>query len=210
MKVISKSWDLLAAIILATVCFVWVAASSWAKISTELITFFGIIAAAILPVMIFSAGLLRPQGVTLNDVRRYRVALEKQMIFWVTLLVLTFSTVALVIAGKAFDWDLPTVMLPYIAVAINFSSLLSGAIGFFVTLTCLRTIPMIKGIISLSKLNSQMVEDAIKRDNVNAVAHAVDEVAAMAPLQKPSGYGRIVKPAGRRSRKPAKGIDHAE
>lgn len=189
MKAISKRWDVLVALGIACLFGFFVSHSVWEKISTELITFFGIQAAAVLPAMIFAAGLLRPQGLTLEEVRRYRSALERQMVFWITVLALDVISALLIIIGKAADWNL-IISIPHVVNWLDVSGLFSAVTAFLVTLTCLRMIPMVKGISSLQKLNSEMTEQAIIKEHAGGNAYR-DQRQPVAPFKKPEGYGRI-------------------
>src|SRR5258707_11744871 len=104
MRILRNTWDLIAAVALAAAAARWLTATAIKEVTTEIIAFFAIQSAVILPAMIFTAGLLRGDGLTVQEIERYQLALRRQMHFWITLLFLDFLAVAIVIVGKAADW----------------------------------------------------------------------------------------------------------
>ena len=137
LKQIGKAWDVLIATAAAVAAGLWLPGAAVKDVTTELITFFGIQAAVILPAMIFTAGILRPDGLNLPEAQRYRKALRSQMIFWIVLLALDFLTVAGLILGKATNW---TVTIPATKGIgpLDLSTLLVGATAFLGVLALLE------------------------------------------------------------------------
>lgn len=187
---ISRYWDLLAAIVAAVAGGLWLSGAMISDVTTELITFFGIQAAIILPAMIFTASVLRPEGLTLPEAKRYRKALRSQMIFWIVLLALDFLTVASLIFGKAAKW---TFLMPQIRDIgpIDFSGLVIGVTVLLGTIALLRTVPFIRGVLSLHELNCDLAEKAIKLRN-SSILEEFDEKEAANAFHKPEGYGEVV------------------
>lgn len=184
-----KVWDLLLAGAIA-VCFAaWVQTDVWKDITTELIAFFSIQAAAILPAMIFTAGLLRPEGVSVPEVRQYHKALRSQMLFWIALLALDFLTAGSLIFAKAVSWTL-TVTIAVLERTYDLSWLINAAIAFLGSLAICRIVPFVRGILSLLRLNSELTEKAILKRNVEE-AEEKGEAASLRPFKKPEGYGRL-------------------
>src|SRR5258708_16611685 len=103
-QALRKYWDSALAVAAAVCGALWLTPAVINSVTTEIIAFFTIQAAVILPAMIFTAGLLRGQGLTLTEVDRYHSALRKQMSFWVTLLFFDLLAVTLLIVGKAAEW----------------------------------------------------------------------------------------------------------
>src|SRR3984957_4293355 len=103
-RVAARSWDLAFAVAAAVAAAQWLPASVMRGLTTELIAFFTIQSAVILPAMIFTAGILRGDGLTLTEIDRYQYALRRQMFFWTTLLFLDLFATAIVIVGKAANW----------------------------------------------------------------------------------------------------------
>lgn len=191
LKPLRKVWDLVIAAGLAVIAGLWLPTTIATTVTAELITFFGIQAAVILPAMIFTAGILRPEGLSLPEAQRYRTALHSQMIFWVVLLALDFLTVAGLIAGKASGWS---VILPAIHGfgPLDLSWLQIGLTTFLGALAILRTIPFVRGVLSLQELNSELTEKAIKvRDSM--MLEKLRQDAAASPFKNPEGFGKVTR-----------------
>lgn len=184
-----KFWDVLLAAAIALCFAVWVAPTVWKEITSEMITFFGIQAAAVLPAMIFTAGLLRPEGITVSEVRRYQKALRKQMLFWIVLLALDFLTAGSLIFAKAISWKLHIEFAPLMW-SYDASWSVNAVIAFFASLAALRTIPFVRGVLSLLRLNAELAEKAIVKRNAEEVKE-MDRIASGHPFNKPEGFGRV-------------------
>lgn len=189
MRAFVKKWDFFLAVAVSVTVGFALDYGLWKNISNELITFFGIQAAAVLPSMIFAAGLLRPVGEDLQELQKYKKALERQAKFWISLLALDFISVIVLILGKAIDWQIKFSVTVHKA-TIGFAEFANALTTFFIILTCLRMIPMIKGIVSLQQLNAKMVEDAmaleIKKKNKT-------QAKTSKKYTKPKSFGRVVK-----------------
>jgi len=191
MRWILQKWDFFFAALLAAVGAYFLPHSAMKDITTELIAFFSIQSAVILPAMIFTAGILKPDGLELEDAERYHKALKAQMLFWVALLGLDFVAVVALIAGKALDWRLIIPMSERFQ-PIDLGWLLPGILYFAGCLAVLRTIPFVKGVLSLLDVNSDMTQKAIKRRNK---IELVDRKAQAdpRPMDLPEGYGQVVE-----------------
>mgnify|MGYP001397569796 CR=1 FL=1 len=190
MRWVLKKWDFFSAAILAVVGAYFLPHDAVKDITTELIAFFSIQSAVILPAMIFTAGILKPDGLELEDAKRYHKALKSQMLFWVALLGLDFVAVVALIAGKALGWSL-AVPLPRDLGAIELGWFLPGILYFAGSLAVFRTIPFVRGVLSLLDLNSDMTQKAIKRRNRTELAGKKAQ-ADQRPMMLPEGYGRQV------------------
>ena len=191
MSFIKSKWDVLFAVVAAAFAAISLPSDAVCSVSTELIAFFGIQSAIILPAMIFTAGILKPNGLELNDARRYHKALKQQMLFWVTLLVLDFIAVAFLIIGKGFEWLLLLPLWPTdqtIDLSRIFNFLIFG-VGF---LAVVRTFPFIRGVISLLDLNAEMTINAIKRRNKDESSARRSELGKE-NLDLPTGYGELAE-----------------
>lgn len=159
------------------------------EITTELIAFFSIQSAVILPAMIFTAGILKPDGLEIEDANRYHKALKAQMLFWVALLGLDFVAVVALIAGKALGWSL-LVPMPSPYLPIDLGWFLPALLYFSGSLAVFRTIPFVKGVLSLLDLNSEMTTKAIGRRNRRENVE-FKSMADPAPMDLPEGYGQV-------------------
>jgi hypothetical protein len=162
-------------------------------ITTDLITFFGIQAAVILPAMIFTAGILRPEGLTLSEAKQYGQALREQMEFWTVLLVFDFTTVVLLIVGKATGWMSSAVSWRLSAgqIEITASSTLISLLALFGAWALLRTIPFVQGILSLQQLNTDLTEKAIAA-RAEGGTGASSRASEVPPFRSPEGFGRTI------------------
>jgi hypothetical protein len=185
-----KTWDFLATALLTVLGAYYLPHDAMKDITTELIAFFSIQSAVILPAMIFTAGILKPDGLELEDANRYHKALKAQMLFWVVLLGLDFVAVIALIAGKALGWTL-NLPLPAPHKPLDLGWLLPGVLYFAGSLAVFRTIPFVRGVLSLLDLNSEMTEKAIKRRNRLEVADNRSK-AEPKPMELPKGYGQVV------------------
>ncbi len=192
MKWALQRWDFFAALVLAATGAYFLRHDAVKDITAELITFFSIQSAVILPAMIFTAGILKPDGLELEDAQRYHKALKAQMLFWVVLLGLDFVAVVAIIAGKALGWKL-ALPLPAPRQPFDLGWLIPAVLYFSGSLAVFRTIPFVKGVLSLLDLNSDMTEKAIGRRNRVEVADKKSK-ANPKPMALPEGYGQIVKP----------------
>src|SRR5687768_13544460 len=104
LRLVARYWDSMLALTAAVCGAIWLTPVVINSVTTEIIAFFTIQSAVILPAMIFTAGLLKGQGLTLAEAERFQGALRHQMYFWVTLLILDLVAVTLLIVGKAANW----------------------------------------------------------------------------------------------------------
>ncbi len=181
-RAIAKSWDVVLAAAAAVAAGRWLPPSVIKDITTELIAFFAIQSAAVLPAMIFTAGILRGDGLTLAELDRYQMALRRQMHFWATLLLLDLLATGIVIVGKAADWKWKITVSHWTE---DFGWLIIALAAFVTTWAVLRMVPFVRGVISLLDLNGLLVKKALQ---ARQVAKGVDETS-FAP---PEGYGQIV------------------
>lgn len=189
MRWLMQKWDFFSAAVLAVVGAYFLPNAAVKDITTELLAFFSIQSAVILPAMIFTAGILKPDGLELEDAERYHKALKSQMLFWVVLLGLDFVAVVALISGKALDWNL-VIPLPRDLGSVELGWFLPSILYFAGSLAVFRTIPFVRGVLSLLDLNSDMTQKAIKRRNRSELANKQAQ-ADNRPLALPEGYGRV-------------------
>ena len=192
MRSFLQKWDFICAAIIAGSGAYFLPYDAVKDITTELIAFFSIQSAVILPAMIFTAGILKPDGLELKEAERYHRALKNQMLFWVVLLGLDFVAVASLISGKALGWHLE-VIIPGVETEIQLGWLFPSLLYFSGSLAVLRTIPFVRGVLSLLDLNSEMAQKAIKRRNRLETEQRRGKLD-QAPMELPSGYGLVVTP----------------
>lgn len=184
-----RHFDIVAALLAASLAASFMPATAISNVVGELITFFGIQAAIILPAMVFTAGILKPEGLRLAEAKRYHVALRRQMMFWITLLILDFVVVVTLIFGKSVGWELvipPIFNLP----SIDFTWVLLAVAAFSGVLAVVRTVPFVRGVLSLLDMNAKMVIAAIEDRLEEKVAQ---DRPSQEPLNLPEGYGDVVE-----------------
>jgi hypothetical protein len=192
MRTFFHKWDFFSAALLAVVGAYSLPHNAMKDITTELIAFFSIQSAVILPAMIFTAGILKPDGLELEDATRYHKALKAQMLFWVALLSLDFVAVVALIVGKALNWIL-VLPMPANFKPFDLGWLLPAFLYFSGSLAIFRTIPFVRGVLSLLDVNSDMTLKAITRRN--RIENAERKAQAdPKPMALPEGYGKVVKP----------------
>jgi hypothetical protein len=185
-----RYWDITIACALAVVLTRAMEPDFLKDVTAELITFFGIQSAVALPSMIFTAGMLRPDGLTIADVRRYLSALRMQMHFWIVLLMLDLSASGATIVGKAAGWKL-VIRLPHVAWQPDASWFFVFVLILCGSLAALRTFSVVSGILSLLELNGELTEKAIVLRNHEKVE--LGERRTPSPnFQTPEGYGQIM------------------
>lgn len=191
-----RKWDLVGAVAVAAAGAYLLPHDAVKDVTTELIAFFSIQSAVILPAMIFTAGILKPDGLELEEAQRYHKALKNQMLFWVVLLSLDFIAVVSLIAGKALGWELE-VNLPSLTAPLDLGWIMPSLLYFSGSLAIFRTIPFVGGVLSLLDLNSDMTQKAIRRRN-RREADERKEKADARPMELPKGYGATIEPSAHR------------
>jgi hypothetical protein len=186
-----RYWDTILAVIAASAAASWLSTEVIKAITPELIAFFTIQSAVILPAMIFTAGLLRGDGLTIEEIDRYQGALRKQMVFWVTLLFLDLIAVAFLVLGKAVDWKWKITIIGHSG---EFGWILVWITAALSALAIFRMIPFVQGVMSQLELNATLAKMAIK-------AREREKEAPEPPpstFDRPKGFGRIL-PSKRRA-----------
>jgi hypothetical protein len=192
LRKIFRYWDSILALIASAAAAMWLPADTIKDVTTELMAFFTIQSAVILPAMIFTAGLLRGDGLTLREVDLYQSALRRQMRFWVTLLFLDLIAAAILVVGKAADWKWQISIHGHVG---QFGWVMIGATVFFSSLAILRMIPFVRGVTSQLELNGILARKVVEaRDRERALPQEPPE----APFDRPQDFGRIVRPRERR------------
>lgn len=127
----------------------------------EIIAFFGIQSAAVMPAMVFSAGVLRAEGLTLSDLKIYYRALKSHMMFCVSLLVFDYLTVASVIFGTITDWTL-IIGIPWIY-CVDIGKIFIFSFYLFGCLSVIMTLQFVFGFLGLLDLKKDIVQKSILR-----------------------------------------------
>lgn len=191
-----RYWDTILAAAAASAAALWLPSAVLKEVTPELIAFFTIQSAVILPAMIFTAGLLRGDGLTIKEIDRYQGALRTQMIFWVTLLFLDLIAVVFLVLGKAANWTWKITIIGHHSG--DFGWVLMWLTVAVSALAIFRMIPFVQGVISQLELNATLAKAAIKareREREQGTA----ELPPPSTFERPEGFGRIVPPKRRAS-----------
>jgi hypothetical protein len=190
MRILRNIWDFIAAVVIAAAAARWLTAAAVKEVTTEIIAFFAIQSAVILPAMIFTAGLLRGDGLSVGELERFQDALRRQMYFWITLLALDFLSTGLLIVGKAAEWRWKVTVLSH---SFELGWILIGVTALLGSWAVLRMVPFVKGVLSLLELNGWLAKKAIEARQGGGGAAADLSATSPTPFEKPQGYGRIGK-----------------
>ncbi len=188
-RISHKHWDVYVAVVTASAMAYFLPADAAKDITTELIAFFSIQSAVILPAMIFTASILKPDGLEISDAERYHKALRMQMHFWIVLLSFDFAAVSALILNKATNWNLH-ITIPIWEHPIILNKIFPWILYFSGLLAVFRTIPFVKGVLSLLDLNSDLAQKAIKRRNK---MEREKRNLKKEKINIPEGYGTEIK-----------------
>ena len=190
-RVIARTWDTALALVAAVAAALSFTPVVINQITTEAIAFFTIQSAVIFPAMIFTAGLLKGEGLTVAEVDAYQAALRKQMHFWVTLLFLDLISVAMLTGGKAAEWKWKVTISAF---STNLGWVLVAIATFCGTLAILRMVPFVRGVVSLLELNSWMARKAVEARERRELTGAAPRHLAPVDFVPPKDYGKIIDP----------------
>jgi hypothetical protein len=187
-RMLSKTWNTVAALVAAVMAAWWLTPTVIESITTELIAFFAIQSAVILPAMIFTAGMLRGDGLTVDEITRFQAALRQQMYFWVTLLGLDVVAVTILIIGKASNWTWKVTIYHW---STNLGWTMLALATFITTVALLRMVPFVRGVMSLLDLNGWLAVKTVQARNLEE-EKAAEERPSVTPFDVPKGYGRVL------------------
>lgn len=148
---------------------------------SEIVTFLGILSAAIIPAMIFTAEMKPGERTCFEDAQKLNVALQEQMMFWIVFFYSDIIACILVLVGKAINWKLSFGAYD-VAFLIKFSAM------FFVIFTILEIVELLRGVKSLQKINGKIfIADIQKRNNTIAddiIKKGIEQISL------PENYGK--------------------
>lgn len=148
---------------------------------SEIVTFLGILSAAIIPAMIFTAEMKPGRDTSFNDARKLNSALQKQMMFWIVFFYTDIIACILIIVGRAIEWNL-------LLGEYDISSLFKFLTMFFVIFTILEIIELLRGVKSLQKINGKIFLADIQERNISNAEDIVKTGSEQVPL--PDNYGK--------------------
>jgi len=133
--------------------------------SSDIVTVFGIVMAALVPAMLLAATSMRAGGFSVASVRLLAKSLDDQMALFGLLFLCSLLGAGLVIVAKSVDWSLPALPLPFDHLPkLNGSGLFNFLVATVLTFLALRLIDAISGIRAILKLSSEIaVGEAFER-----------------------------------------------
>ena len=133
-----------------------------AGVSQELLAFFGLIMAGVLPAMVLAASSLRAGSLSSKRIQSLFEALMVQMRVWAGLFLIALVASLLVIFGKLTQWSVqfpaswPIVSQSEYLKQIDLIWLINGAIVFCLSLLSLRAMSVFVGLRSLLRLSAEI------------------------------------------------------
>ena len=172
---IRKRWDILTAIAVGVVGWFHMPPGLMQQASVELVTFFSLQAAIIMPALIVSITVLKTDALSLHDFDTYHDALRRQMQSWVWFMAICYLGMVTVVLSNLTDWCY---------------GLLSSLLLTFSFLIMFRAIYFVRGVIGLFDIRRRQTKKMIERE----VVHRQDEVRKQSKrINVPEGYGSVVK-----------------
>ncbi len=163
-------WKIALAILVGIVTTIFAPYDFFEDISSDVITLFGIVMAALVPAMLLAATSMRAGGFSVASVRLLAKSLDDQMVLFGLLFLCALGGAALVIVGKSLDWSLPAIPLPTAEPAvINLSGLWNLLIATVLTFLALRLVDAVAGIRDILRLSSEIaVGEAFERSRAQS------------------------------------------
>jgi hypothetical protein len=139
-------------------------------VSQEMIAFFALIMAGVLPTAALAATVLRSGGLTEKSITDYQTALLGQLTVWAGLFFLSLIGSACLIIGKAIDWKIP---IPFSLIGLpNFDAgiILTGVTSAVFVLLLTRFSVVFVGLRSLIELSGEIAVSEIRLRDSSAAA----------------------------------------
>lgn len=142
------------------------------SVSQEMIAFFALIMAGVLPTAALAATVLRSGGLTEKSVMDYQRALLAQLTVWAGLFFISLAGAACLIVGKAVDWKLP---IPFSLIGLpnlDAGVILTGITSAVFVLLITRFSVVFVGLRSLIELSGSIAVSEIHLRDSHAAAQA--------------------------------------
>jgi hypothetical protein len=190
-----KYWRIAVAAFGALVLVWGLPKSALGTASQELLAFFGLLMAGVLPTMVLAASSLRSGALSRKRIQSYYNALVVQMRVWAGLFILSLLASLAVIIGKIVGWTLPLTALVTLVYQPNWLSNIDVIYALnFIVLFCLfllasRVAAIISGLRSLLRLSAEIaMSEADERSRL-----ATDKLASeLRDISESHGRGEYV------------------
>ncbi len=153
---------------------------SSSKEFSNIITFLGILSAAIIPAMIFTAGIKPNSDASVEYAKKLEKAITEQMQFWILFFCTDIIACILIIIGEIIEWKIH--IIDY-----DLSWLIKSTTIFFVVFTILEIIELLRGILSFQKVNIEAFMESI----YNQKKH-ISEQFRLNKIDIPDNYGHKI------------------
>jgi hypothetical protein len=168
---VRKYWRVLVSVTVALLLPFALPKVAMANASQELLAFFGLIMAGVLPAMVLAASSLRAGSLSSKRIQSLFEALVVQMRVWAGLFLIALVASLLVLLGKFTQWS---IQFPSSWQVVNTNEylkqldliwLINGAIIFCLSLLSLRAMSVIVGLRSLLRLSAEIsISEANERE----------------------------------------------
>ena len=175
------NWKFLTAIIIGTMTTLLAPNDFFDDASSDLVTIFGIIMAALVPAMILAATSMRAGGFSVGSVRLLAEALDKQIALFSRLFLYALVGAILIVVAKSVDWSLPSFPIklgqpPELSPSRLWNFLIASLVSFLV-LRLFDAMKNIRGILDLSSdiaVGEAFERSKMRSQNANAATRSAE------------------------------------
>ncbi|MGN6525257.1 MAG: hypothetical protein ACTHL8_02610 [Burkholderiaceae bacterium] len=173
----------------------WVALATIADMKDGLIAFLGFLAAALVQMATVTANFLQSDELTPVEAVRLSDSLAKQQRYWMGLLAFTLTSMGCIVLAVVCK-DIKPLPVPKVGYNLLLGSIISFVTAFCVVVVAVKTLGLIKGMMSLQVLRAELVLSAAKRRAAEKVEQASTRLLSTTEgsMTLPPGYGAIVHP----------------
>ncbi len=175
---------------LAVLSGIFLPFEAYKDVTGELISFFSIMIAALLPTMVLTASVLRPGKLSSIKISQYATALSRQIAVWSGLFLICFIACWLLVLGKMVSWSLPITLTVYsVKHKLNLIRFINAALSFSFSLTIFRGAAVGSGIVSLLNLTAEIAIGEARARDEEIIDKASSQVAE---IQDRPGFGEYI------------------
>lgn len=195
----AKRWGLVLASVGGAVLCAVIPPGMVTIVSQELIALFGLLLAGALPTMILTATILRAGAFSPKRVGEYATALDSQLSFWFSLFIWALiACIAIMLSkalwneGQPYSVHVPNISFGQMTAtipAIPLVPIANVVLGVAGAQVAYRLLPMLAGLRSLLRLNSEIAKEEAAAKVKSDLAPGRRKTASITPTE---GHGDIV------------------
>lgn len=193
MNLLTRSIPLFVATATGAVGSAYLPVNGFEPAADTIVTFASFVAAAAVPAAILAATLLRANGLTIQELRAYRIALNEQLNFLFGLIAIATALVTVVIVGKMLGWAQYYQLLTQIwgwEIGISSSRVFNFVISFLAVLMTFR----FYGFFVATKGMFSFYSNAVESEALQKEKAELTQRFDFQPTKDPrSEFGKIVK-----------------